>query len=140
VKVMRFPKIPESEQNPEIKEQVKLAGAAILNWALDGLARLRARGKFEIPNCVADATKHFQETNDIPAMFVEDKCRTGIDYRVQSNILYMAYKTWCDNNGHKPQSSTSLAEDWRRLGFEKYRAGGLSFWRGIGLLPAEVPF
>ncbi len=34
----------------------------------------------------------------------------------------------------KVQSSTSLAEDWQRLGFERYRAGGKAFYRGVRLL------
>lgn len=134
VKVIRFPVLPEDERDPNVKEQVKLEGAGILNWALEGLARLRARGRFEIPKCVQDATAHFQETNDVPALFVSEQCLTGDQYRTQASMLYQAYKNWCVENGHKPQSSTSVAEDWRRLGFDKKAINGRNFWAGVGLV------
>jgi P4 family phage/plasmid primase-like protien len=144
VKVVRLPPIPEDERDPAVKEQVKLEGAGILVWALDGLARLRSRGRFEIPAGVADATNHFRETNDIPAVFVAECCLAGVNkatgypYKTQSSILYGAYSQWCKDNGHKAQSSTSIAEDWLRLGFEKYPANGRIWWRGVGVA-VEAP-
>jgi hypothetical protein len=33
--------------------------------------------------------------------------------------LCFEYKQWCELNGHKPKSSTSVSEDWQRLGFER---------------------
>lgn len=142
VKVVRFPPIPQDQRDPEIKERVKLEGAGILNWALDGLDRLRERGEFDIPQVVKDSTDDFRETNDIPAAFVAECCIVGSDpksrqpYRTQGGVLYKAYSEWCRENGHKPQSSTSIAEDWRRLGFERYKAMGKSWWRNVGVVEA----
>ncbi len=138
VKVVEFPVIPESQRDPQLKQDIKNEGAGILNWALDGLERLRNRGRFEIPPEIREAAESFKNNNDIPARFVEDCCFTGNDqkgdpYRVSGSQLYEAYKQWCVTTGHKPQSSTSVATDWRRLGFEKYLAGGKAFWRFVGL-------
>ena len=72
-------------------------------------------------------------------MFVNEMCLTGPDYRTQGSTLYTAYKNWCMDTGHKPQSSTSLADDWKRLGFERYRAAGKTFWRGVGLVDSAMP-
>jgi len=138
VKVVKFPPLPPEKRNPAIKEQVKQEGAGILNWALDGLARLRARGRFDIPASVQGATQQFQQTNDVPALFVAEMCLEGEAYKTQSSMLYEAYKVWCLANGHKPQSNTTIAEDWQRLGFEKYKLHGRYFWRGVGLR-ADVP-
>ena len=139
VKVVEFPAIPTDDQMPELKEELKKEGAGILNWALEGLDRLRRRGRFAIPAEVIGATENFKQTNDIPAAFVTDCCLTGYDsdgnpFTVQSAHLYNRYRQWCIDNGHKPQSSTSLAQDWKRLKFERYRAAGRTFWRGIGLM------
>ncbi len=138
VKLVEFSALPEEKRNPELKEGIKTEGAGILNWALSGLARLRDRGKFEIPSEVVSATKDFQSNNDIPARFVEDACYTGDDtpgepYRTQSSALYRRHKDWCIENGHKPLSSTKVAQDWRRLGFERGRINGKTFWSGVGL-------
>lgn len=47
--VIRFPPIPESKQDDAIKRQIIRSGQAIFNWALEGLDRLNARGKFDKP-------------------------------------------------------------------------------------------
>lgn len=138
VKVVGFPAIAESDRDPTLKEAIKTEGAGILNWALEGLSRLRNRGRFEVPAEVQDATKQFRDNNDIPGRFVEECCVTGNDeagdpYRAQSSQFYNVYKTWCAENGHKAQSSTSIADDWKRLGFEKRRPGGVVYWFFVGL-------
>jgi putative DNA primase/helicase len=138
VRVVRFP-AREEEQNPTVKELIATEGAGILNWALDGLARLRARGRFEVPEQVEQASEHFRSTNDVPALFVSQICSTGPEYRTQSADLYEAYRTWCKANGHREQSSTSMADEWERLGFSKIKAAGRAYWIGVGLVePSQV--
>jgi len=138
VKVVEFPTIPEVERDPALKEAIKLEGAGILNWALEGLARLKKRGRFEIPHEIVTATDNFKNNNDIPRAFVEDCCVTGYDnkrnlYRVKSSQLYTAYKMWCIDSGHKPQSKTSIADDWKRLGFEQRRQSDGMYYYSVGL-------
>jgi putative DNA primase/helicase len=133
VKVVAFPDLPEEDRDPGLKHHIEQEGAGILNWALEGLRRLTARGYFEIPEGVQDATKQFRTNNDVPALFVEDRCAKGSDFEVQAANLYREYKLWCEENGHRPQSSTRLADDWRRLGFERRRTKAGTIYRGLHL-------
>lgn len=133
VKVVRFQKLATAP-DPTIKQRIAGEGAGILNWALAGLARLRRRGRFEIPACVEAATEQFEARNDIPAAFVAECCLTGPDYKAGGEALYAAYKAWCDRSGHRAQSSTAIAQEWERLGFERYRSAGKTIYRGVGLL------
>jgi len=133
VKVVTFPALAENERDPKIKRAIETEGAGILNWALEGLWRLKKRGHFEVPAGVEDATKQFRENNDVPALFVEDRCIQGADLKVQASQLYTEYKEWCLENGHRPMSSTRLADDWARLGFEKTASNGRRFYRGLAL-------
>jgi P4 family phage/plasmid primase-like protien len=133
VKVVAFPQLPESERDPQIKRHIEQEGAGILNWALRGLRSLKERGHFQVPAGVEDATKQFRENNDVPALFVEDRCIQGADLKVQASQLYTEYKEWCLENGHRPMSSTRLADDWARLGFEKTASNGRRFYRGLAL-------
>jgi putative DNA primase/helicase len=133
VKVVTFPALVENERDPKIKRAIETEGAGILNWALEGLQRLKERGHFEVPAGVEDATKQFRENNDVPALFVEDRCIQGADLKVQASQLYDEYKDWCIDNGHRPQSSTRVADDWARLGFEKTASNGRRFYRGVAL-------
>jgi len=59
VKVVKFPELLASQRDPDLKEAIATEGAGILNWALDGLARLNDRKRFDIPHCVQDATADF---------------------------------------------------------------------------------
>lgn len=131
VKVIKFPALEESKRDPDVKEAIKLEGAGILNWALKGLQRLRARGRFDIPACVKDATTDFQTNNDIPSLFVQECCLTGADLKTQSQLLYDSYKEWCLKTGHKAMSSTTIAPEWDRLGFTKYMSNGKVYWKGV---------
>jgi len=133
VKVVSFPARAERDRDPEVKIRVMQEGAGILIWALAGLERLRARGRFEIPECVHDATSRFQQTNDIAALFIEERCLQKPDCKVQSAVLYSSYKDWCITNGHRPKSATSVASDWYRLGFERREKDGRRYWHGLEL-------
>lgn len=138
VKVVSFPPMNPKERNPEVKERIKDEGPGILNWAREGLVRLRERGRFEVPEGVEDATAQFKNNNDVPALFVADKCVKEAEAKEKASELYKEYKFWCEENGHRPQSSTRLSDDWQRLGFERYRAKGSTYYRGVRMrLPGE---
>lgn len=139
VKVIKFPTLPEGQKDPDLKERIKSEGAGILNWALVGLQRLNARGRFEIPKGVSEATQEFQDKNDIAAVFL-DEVNARIDItdpncRMQSQDLYDKYKDWCQRNGHLPMSSTKMAEEWKRFKFEKRKIHGVIYWIGIEIPP-----
>ena len=104
-----------------------------MNWALEGLQRLRSRERFDVPACVKNATYVFQQHNDIPAMFIQECCPTGENYKTKSSQLYEKYSAWCFANGHKPKSSTAIADDWERLGFEKQKEMVGNYWHGVGI-------
>ncbi len=133
IQVVYFPEIPEANRDPDLKEKIKTEGAGILNWALDGLARLRDRNRFDIPSEIKSATAEFQEASDPEAAFVSEKCLTGEIYQVQASALYKAYRDWCAENGHRSKSSTGVAQDWKRLGFIWEHARTGSVWHGVGL-------
>jgi P4 family phage/plasmid primase-like protien len=130
VKVISFPTLAV-EPDPAVKEAIKAEGAGILNWALEGLTRLNERGHFEIPESVRDATEEFRLTNDVPRMFVEEACNTREGLEIQAQELYDGYRHYCLIKGHKPQSATSVASDWKRLGFGSRKLHGRKFYLGV---------
>lgn len=133
--IVQFDPLPTTQKDENVKEEIKLEGQGILNWALIGLQRLTKRGKFDIPDEVKQATEQFQEGNDPESAFVIECCERGLLVREQSSALYTAYHQWCIDNGHKPKSSTSVANDWRRLGFTRTRSNSQTLWNGVKLLP-----
>ncbi|MDP9484434.1 MAG: phage/plasmid primase, P4 family [Actinomycetota bacterium] len=138
VKVVEIEPVPEGRRDPKVKEAVKGEGSGILVWALEGLARLRERGRFEVPEAVKDATARWREQNDVAAMFVGEECETGTDKKAKASDLYRSYRRWCEQNGHKAKSVTQVAEDWRRLGFAQKRTKEGVSWHGVAV--PENPF
>lgn len=69
-------------------------GAGILVWALDGLDRLRARGRFEIPENVRTAVMRFKESNNPTSEFVRVALEASPHSKVERSDLLCAYHTW----------------------------------------------
>ena len=136
VKVIRLPAI--RKKDPKVKETIATEGAGILNWGLEGLVRLKERGRFEVPGTVRGATREWKESNDVAAMFVAERCDTGEDYRVGGETLYGTYSGWCRSNGFTPKNAKNAAEDWERLGFRKKRVKGRSYWHGVRITPVVM--
>ena len=136
VKVIRLPEI--ENKDPKVKEAIATEGAGILVWALDGLARLKERGRFEVPAVIESATQGWKEANDVAAMFVAERCERGEDYSVGGQTLYGTYSSWCRENGFVPKNAKNAAEDWERLGFRKKRVKGRSYWHGLRVVPVVL--
>ncbi len=97
--------VPPGKKNPELLTAAYWADElpGILNWALDGLARLRKQGRFT-RSVRCERTKNRTRLDSNPArQFLLAHCEfTGDDtYALQIKELYEAYRTWCMDNGFK---------------------------------------
>lgn len=126
--------------DPEVKEQVKQSGQAIFNWAYEGLQRLNARGKFDIPAGLIAERETYRIQNDVPQTFLDETYdrvdpldENGHYNKIQTSVLYFKYREWCLNTGHKPLSGTVFGVEMKRLGLEKLKIEGYYFWLGIRL-------
>ncbi len=102
------------------RENTRLTGEllaelpGILSWALDGLDHLAA-GAFTEPASSTDAIVALQDLVSPTAAFVRDRCKRGIGAVVSVAALYEAWKSWCDDNGHKPGSAQTFGRDLRSV-------------------------
>jgi P4 family phage/plasmid primase-like protien len=69
-------------------------GAGILNWALVGLARLRARGYFEIPASVRDAIAQFKDDNNPVGTWASEAMEADPWSKVARHDLVRSYNGW----------------------------------------------
>jgi putative DNA primase/helicase len=98
----------------------------ILNWALDGLARLTEVGRFTRPPGADEAMVALQDLASPVAAFVRDRCVRGPQQRVPIDDLYTAWRTWADDNGHVRSSKQLFGRNLRAAvpGLRVARPGG----------------
>ena len=102
--IIKFPNaFPEGDprRNPrllaELSTPENLSG--FLNWALEGLARLRKNDFRFTAGKTTDATReeYKRRSNPIHA-FLEEYCKLGPEFEVQKDKLYRAYVEFCGAN------------------------------------------
>lgn len=71
----------------------------ILNWALDGLDRLRRRGRLLQPQSGAELVAELEALASPISMFIAEEC--VVDPRAEGTVaeLFHAWRTWCESNG-----------------------------------------
>lgn len=87
----------------------------ILRWALDGLDRLIAAGRFTVPKSSEDAAHLMMDLASPVSAFVREKCIRHPAEQVERDTLYAAWKQWADDNGHMPGSKSTFARDLRAV-------------------------
>jgi putative DNA primase/helicase len=80
---------------------------AIMNWALAGLADLRAEGRFTLTENAKQARETMDVANNPVKAFANEKLVFEPGARVSKKELYDAYRVWCSENGQR--ESTSIA-------------------------------
>lgn len=126
-----------------LKLQRELPG--ILNWALDGLTRLTARGAFEQPSSATDAVTELENLSSPVLSFVRAKCVVKAGLTVSKDSIYAEFCTWSKANGesHVVTKPTFARNLWAALPFiGETRLGGRGeqepFYRGIGLVDSST--
>jgi len=103
------------EENTHLTEELTAEFAGILSWSLDGLDRLTGQGKFTEPKSSTDSILALQDLVSPVAAFVRDRCEVGIGNDIVIADLFAEWKTWCEDNGHKPGSVQSFGRDLRAV-------------------------
>lgn len=71
----------------------------ILNWALDGLARLEQQGTFTEPESSVSAIQAMVDNASPMTAFVRECCDVRPDGTVPVSDLYRAWQQWCGEQG-----------------------------------------
>jgi putative DNA primase/helicase len=84
----------------------------ILNWALDGLARLRERGRLVQPKSSLDAVLDLEDLASPIAAFIRDACEIGPALETSCADMFDAWKTWAQKEGREhPGTKSTLSRD-----------------------------
>ena len=130
-------------------------GAGILNWALDGLERLRTRGRYDPPESVRTAIQRFKDDNNPVGEWARDALEPSPNTKIDRADLCCAFHGWQAEELGEGAKAMGAQEFFRRLRpilgptfheatdhggrryFTGYRLteGGLRYWEAHNLGP-----
>lgn len=94
--------------------------AGVLNFCLEGLKRLRSRGKFLPPVSCEEAKKIWMGESNPVVRFVEEKITKtkNVADRVIFKEVNLQYHQWCIEADSKPKGRNTFKNDLINLGFD----------------------
>lgn len=96
------------KEDPTLTDKLMQELPAIFRWALDGLDRLRQRGRFIQPSSAQDDIDELAELNSPLTVFVDECCKVGEDFTCEKADLYAAYANWAHGQGMHPMAQTTF--------------------------------
>jgi putative DNA primase/helicase len=123
-------RILSHEKDRDILKKLDTERSGILNWMLAGLKLWREKGLVE-PQEIADAIKEYRSDSDIIGRFIDDTLVYNDAGRVTKDALYVVYKRWCEDNGHRPHSKLSLGKKLKDKNIAEIKSGSVRYWIGI---------
>jgi putative DNA primase/helicase len=89
---------------------------SILNWAIAGWKRLRARGKFVQPESGRVMIDELTKLSSRITTFLADACEIDPSYQEAIPHVYLAWCHWCESQGESnPGSTRALAKELRTV-------------------------
>lgn len=99
--VVEYRKSYLGAEDHDLDGKLAAESAGILLWALEGLRRLRARGRFDLPESARAAVREMHEAGNPVVAFVRECCVVGAEQSVPGAALYRAFRAWCAEQGYE---------------------------------------
>lgn len=125
--------IPANKRNRNLIHLLEKERAGIFNDILPFYARLCKSGRFEESEQSVRLREEYQLENDTEASYVEERLSKVPRSRIQSEILYDDYATWCKRGGFTAKNRNQIVKEWERLGLTKQKSDGRAYWWGYKL-------
>lgn len=109
----------DPNKDPFLLDKLLAERSGILNWALDGLGRLRILGRFTVPRAVAEAVAEYRKEANPVAQWLDEK--TKAEGFTLASVVYSDYAEWARCNGRQVLNSTNFGKELARLNVHKQR-------------------
>lgn len=92
----------------------------VFNWAMEGLRRLRAQGRFTESQACTKATEAYKlDCNPTRQFLLDNYCSGVFDVEGKDEIItasaYREYRDWCEANGYKPLGNGLFGKEIARV-------------------------
>jgi len=128
--------IPSPEQDRRLLEKLKTELPGILAWAFRG-SQAWLGGGLQVPAVVSDATKLYQNEEDIFANFARECLEIIEDGKVHVKEMGEIWREWCPSHREVPKDwgLKELTKGLKRLGLNtkqiKLRGHRFQYWMGV---------
>ncbi|MEK5507342.1 phage/plasmid primase, P4 family [Paenibacillus sp. FSL P4-0113] len=139
----------DAQKDPDLKVKLMKEGSGILNFALEGLKRLRKHSYlFTKSKKVQQLANQYSQMINPIQVFVEDMVEAKPESKLLNKDLKAGFVNWCHREGHNGLSNISnqqltgkVKEVLKEQGivFEPDKSGGERLIRGICLKTAPKP-
>lgn len=103
-------------KDPGLLEKLERELPGILNFALDGLRRLRIRGRLPESAAVARAIEEYRRDSNPVQQWMEERTETSPEPVTLAKVLYEDYTEWCAGPaGRQPLNATNFGRELKRL-------------------------
>jgi P4 family phage/plasmid primase-like protien len=109
----------DPNKDPFLIDKLLAERSGILNWALDGLSRLRILGRFTTPRAVAAAVAEYKREANPVAQWLDECTEAG--GLTLASVVYSSYADWARGNGRQVLNSTNFGKELHRLNVQKSR-------------------
>ncbi len=90
------------KEDPTLTDRLVAEMPGIINWALQGLDRLKRTGRITEPASSRDAITTMRDTASPTSAFVRERCTTGPACTVAVDDLWAIWREWAEDNGVRP--------------------------------------
>jgi putative DNA primase/helicase len=110
--VLRLTESFTGKEDPVLLGRLVPELPGILLWSLEGLRRLRARGRFAQPPSGRPPLDQMAEVSSPVRAFAEECCEVGPGRQVAKQDLFEAWQAWCGERGHFAGNDASFGRNF----------------------------
>jgi P4 family phage/plasmid primase-like protien len=99
--VIKFTQSFFGKEDPKLTQKLLAELPGILNWALEGLGKLQARGAFIQPESGLAAVEELERKTTPIIGFIRDVLELAPEVEAAKDDVYFCYRLWCDDEGLK---------------------------------------
>lgn len=103
------------DKDPDLLNKLESELPGILNFALDGLRRLRLRGRFPESKAVQEAVNEYRKESNPVAQWLDERTEPINQPYTAATALYADYCAWCGNNGRQAMNSNNFSRELTKL-------------------------
>lgn len=92
----------EGREDPRLTDRLLQNPMGLLLWAIEGLKRLKDRGRFETPKSSQAMMKDLRNVSSPVSSFLSDCCELGEEFSETVDSVYQVYRSWCVKQGRRP--------------------------------------